>query len=221
MDTKTSIDDYKKEWFNQVEQDSKNLFLIAEDAIKKRPDLKIVIIKRVPRFDRSTKDIIGIKSKLSNYANTVLDQLWIKSGSPSNILIVELQLNIEKSRYLRDLLYGEKSKEINDGIHLRGPGASRHFTYRATQAVKPVLGPVSAGQFPRILRTGNYPSRQTVYVSPAKPVRNNDHKDCPQTQFQQRQGRSVSYAETVRGKHGKQGNVYNVSTSNMWEHLNC
>jgi hypothetical protein len=41
MDTKKNVDDYKKEWFNQVEQDSKNLFLIAEDAIKTRPDLKI------------------------------------------------------------------------------------------------------------------------------------------------------------------------------------
>ena len=172
-------------------------------------------------FDRSTKDIIGIKSKLSNYANTFLDQLWVKSGSPSNISIVELQLNVEKSRYLRDFLYGEKSDENNDGIHLRGPGASRHFTYRATQAVKQVLAQLSAGPFSRISHHANFPSRQTMYVSPAKPVRNNDHKDCPQTQFQQRQGRSVSYAETVRGKHGKQGNVYNVSTSNMWEHLNC
>ena len=32
MDTSKSIDEYKKEWFNQAEEDSKNLFNIAEEA---------------------------------------------------------------------------------------------------------------------------------------------------------------------------------------------
>jgi hypothetical protein len=61
MDTSKDIEDYKKEWLYHVEKDSINLFEIAEEAIKKKPNLKVVIIKRLPRFDRSTHDIIGIK----------------------------------------------------------------------------------------------------------------------------------------------------------------
>ena len=87
MDTKKDIGVYKEEWFNQVEEDSKNLFKVAEDAIKKKPDLEVIIVKRLPRFDRSSQDIIGVKSKLSSYANAVYDQLWLKRGSPSNIQI--------------------------------------------------------------------------------------------------------------------------------------
>ena len=139
MDTNKDIETYKKQWFNQVEQDSKNLFEIAEDAIKKKPDLKVIIVKRLPRSDRSSQDIIGIKQKLSEFANSVYDQLWIKSCSPANINIIQLQLNEGKSTYLNNLIYGNKSDEKVDGLHLRGPGGSRHFTYRAVQCVKPVL----------------------------------------------------------------------------------
>ena len=64
MDPKKNIEDYKKEWFEKVEKDSENLFNIAEVALKQSNSLKkAVIIKRLPRFDRSTDDIIGIKSQ--------------------------------------------------------------------------------------------------------------------------------------------------------------
>ena len=75
MDTKKPIDEYKKDWFEQVERDSSNLFNVAEDALKKSKDLqKVVIIKRLPRYDRSRDDILGIKAQLSEYANAYYDQ---------------------------------------------------------------------------------------------------------------------------------------------------
>ena len=138
-DTNKRLEEYQKEWFNQTEEDSKDLYKIAEKAIKQRPGLKVVIVKRLPRFDHSSQDVIGIKAKLSTFGNSVLDQQWIKSGSPSNIKIVELKLNAENSRYLRNLIFGDSAQ--TDGIHANGPAGSRHFTYRAVQAVKQILDP--------------------------------------------------------------------------------
>ena len=35
MDSERNIDEYKKEWFEKVEEDSKNLFDVAQNALKK------------------------------------------------------------------------------------------------------------------------------------------------------------------------------------------
>ena len=189
MDTSKSIDEYKKEWFNQAEEDSKNIFNIAEEAIKKRPNMKVVILKRLPRFDRSSQDIIGIKAKLSAFANSAYDQLWLKNGSPSNIHIAELNLNSERSTYLKHLLFGSEKFHHVDGIHLRGPGAVRHFTYRAIQAVKPVLR--NSSPYFRPARFTSRPSaskdkQNTGYRSRDENKSADNHTDCPQAQFQRK-----------------------------------
>ena len=141
MDTKKSIDEYKKEWFEKVERDSSNLFNVAENALKKSTDLqKVIIIKRLPRYDRSRDDILGIKAQLSEY-----DQLWVKRGCPANILITKLN-GLNSSGYLRNIIFGETNNANYDGIHLRGPHAVRHFTYRAVQAVKSVIYPKNSAR---------------------------------------------------------------------------
>ena len=62
--------------------------MYAVDALKNASRLKnVIIVKRLPRFDRSNEDIIGIKSQLSTYANSVYDQLLIKRGNPNNIML--------------------------------------------------------------------------------------------------------------------------------------
>jgi hypothetical protein len=135
-------------------------------------------MKRLPRFDRSSHDILGIKSNLSNFSNSVLDQQWIKNGSPSNIQIIELKMGVENSKHLRSLIYGKMNSGQIDGIHLRGPGARRHFTYRAVQAVKQVL----------------FPAKRTFSANQAI---KDDHKNCPQTKYQTKKtsdARSGNYA---------------------------
>ena len=220
MDTNKVLSEYKTEWFDKVEKDSKNVFKIAEEAIKQKPGLKVVIIKRLPRFDRSSQDILNIKSSLSKFANSVFDQMWTKRGSPNNIKIIELSLNIEESSYLRDLIYGSKSSQHFDGIHLHGPGASRHFTYRAVQALRSLLphnGKPLTSTIPRP-RT----SRQTATKpemgnhTDCPQARYQSHTDCPQARYQRQhqveQGRS--YADAVRSY------KYSVSTSNRFNPLN-
>jgi hypothetical protein len=127
-DPKKKIEDYKKEWFEKVEKDSSNLFDVAEAALTNSEHLqKVIIIKRLPRFDPRKNDSLGMKSQLSKYANTCYDQLWVKRGRPDNIHIVNLD-SLDSYEYLRNIIFGEQSKYNYDGIHFRGAHASRHFT---------------------------------------------------------------------------------------------
>ena len=224
MDTTQDIESYKKKWFTQVEEDSKNLFNIAEDAIEKNPNLEVIIMKRLPRFDRSSKDIIGIKSKLSAFANNVYDQLLLKSSNSSKIHVTELQFGFEKSAYFREMIYGNKSVENVDGVHLKSPGASRHFNYRAVQVLKPVLFPNSETRHGRTSKPDRHLSdkKRDAKIEDKRSTnydRNYDeHRQCAQAQYQSRQQDRVSYAQAVKGK---QGYVYTVPTYNKYEHLNC
>ena len=57
VDPEKDIDAYKKDWFNQVENDSIEVFNIAQSAAKSDPKLKVVIMKRMKRYDRTSSDI--------------------------------------------------------------------------------------------------------------------------------------------------------------------
>ena len=184
MDSKRDIEEEKRGWFSQAEEDSKKLFKLAEDALKRKPSLKIIIIKRLPRYDRSSQDILGIKSEISNFANLVLDQEW----SPKNMHIVELNL-IQGSNNLRSLIYGSPKYNHVDGIHLRGPGAQRHFTYRAAQAIKQALG--------YALR----PVKNAVET--ARQFQQDYHATCPQTVYEKAQYRNFKTGDQLSGRKGK------------------
>ena len=70
LDNTKDLTEYKKEWFKKVENDSAKLFKIAQDALKANNSIeKVIIVKRLPRFDRSSNDILQIKSELSEFAN--------------------------------------------------------------------------------------------------------------------------------------------------------
>ena len=112
MDPDKDIEDYNREWAVKVENDSTNLFDIAEDAIKKKPNMKVIIAKRLPRFDPISVDPKGIKQKLFNFSNDVYDQLWFKRGGPKNIFVVDIDLHCSSKGYLKDLIFG-KSEDIN------------------------------------------------------------------------------------------------------------
>ena len=71
MDTERDLDSYRSEWATKVEEDSANLFAIAENAVKEYPDLKVIILKRLPRFDSYTVDPLRVKQKLSKFANKI------------------------------------------------------------------------------------------------------------------------------------------------------
>ena len=154
MDTTKDISEYKKEWFAKAEKDSENLYMIAEEAIAKNANLNVVIVKRLSRFDRPSSDILGVKTQLSKFANHVYDQLWLKNGSPERIYIVQLDLGCDKYSNLKTIIIGNHEHPKYDGIHLVGNAAVRHFTYRAVQAILPIVTqPYSSHQSPK----GSFP----------------------------------------------------------------
>ena len=63
----------------------------------------------------------------------------MKAGCPQSIKILEVNLNIEKPGYLKDLIFGSTHSKTYDGVHLKGHGACRHFNYRVKQILKPVV----------------------------------------------------------------------------------
>ena len=236
MDTKQDLVSIKHQWFSKVEEDSKKLFDIAEEAVAKNSKLKVIIIKRLPRFDKSSQDILNIKSQLSTYANTVYDQLLLRSRYHSNIHVTEINLELEKSSYIRNLIYGDRISERFDGVHLRGDGASRHFTYRAIQAMKPIL--CSKGKKVKVLKnpikTARSP-RHTVQISratyghlpgygdhtdceQARYVRG-DHTDCEQARYARRKSVApkMTYAQAVT-QGGPSHKTY--MGGNIYNHLN-
>ena len=223
-DTPEKIQMYKKEWFEKVEKDSTNLFDVAEAALAQDDTLeKVLIVKRLQRYDRGSKEVTKIKSDLSEFANSVYDQLWLKRGSPEKIQVLELNLKCSESKYLKSIIFGNPGQPNYDGVHLRGKFAGRHFTYRAVQAIKSVLE-----RTPK-----SVPSNQKTDCG----------TDCPQQRYQRqfwtnqglgfndqpwqlpRAPRSQTKSRqnrvsTVGGNFGKT-NKYNVPTSNFWNPLNC
>ena len=96
-------------------------------------------MKRLPRYDHKSADPLHITQCLSEVANSVYDQLWLEDGGPNNIHIASLD-KMDSYGYLKDIIYGKTNEPSYDGIHLRGPAAVRHFTYRAVNAIKSVFG---------------------------------------------------------------------------------
>ena len=100
--------------------------------------IKVIIVKGPPRFDRSSQDILGIKPKLSEFANRVYDQCLLKSNNSENIHLVELDL-VQKSIHLKQIVYGNQKDSNYDGVHFLGVGSSRHFTYRVIQSIAKII----------------------------------------------------------------------------------
>ena len=228
MDTGRDISDYKKEWYARVEDDSKNLFGIAEDAITKDPKLNVVIVKRLQRFDRSSVDMFRIKSQLSKFSNHVYDQLWLKQGSPERIHIVELDMDCEKYSHLKELIYGHPNNPKYDGIHMIGEGATRHFTYRAVQAFRSITSHnlQNGGHFQS--SQGNFRAKiRPNYGSPTADRKHQDdlHINCEQALYQRQSSKRShcvrkskrTYADAARNK----ASQYNVPTRNFYTPLNC
>ena len=126
-------------------------------------------------------------------------QLWVKKGSPKNINIVNFELGSENSPHLQKLIYGNPASNLFDGIHLHGEGASRHLTYRAVQAIKPVL------------KTNVQPMLQPDRFSPFS-----SHRSCPQAIFHQQQ--RSKQAQMYRNKKDSYMS-YNIPTQNSFEVL--
>ena len=110
-------------------------------------------------------------------------------------------------------------------LHLVGGGASRHFTYRAVQALKQIVPNKSKVQSPPLPINHGGRIRD---VSAAKSRGLFDHTRCPQAEYQreiQRGNRArhyVSYASVVRNNgqiRGEQLYSSSIPTKNRFDVL--
>ena len=220
-----SITEYQRDWYMAAEEYSEKLFTIAEDAIAEYSDLNVIIVKRLPRFDTKSKDTLGIKRKLSKFANHVYDQLWLKRGSPSRIQIVDLNLDCEQYPYLKDLIFGSPTSPDYDGVHLNGPGASRQLNYRAVQAVRnKITKPFQAVQRKKRDHRAHVQTNIAVARNETSwgKLEHEDHTSCPQALYQlgRNRGGGVRYARTYAEVTRKNTQYdYSVPTHNRFSHF--
>jgi hypothetical protein len=204
-DPSKDIKNYEKDWFSKAEKDSENLFNLALKVTEENPSTKVIILKRLERFDSNTEDPLQIKRRISSFANNVYDQLWSKSGSPNNIQISKISLGCSESLFLKQIIMGNPGTKLYDGVHLRGTEASRHFTYRAMQAIKPVSENESTEK-PKMRKSDHV-------LLPA------GHNNCAQAKYQRRQSRNSTQVVTNQPNQTNSSYRYNVPTQNSFSVL--
>ena len=184
-----SLEAQRHKWTTGVEKDSENIIKIAEDAVKQVDGLQVVILKRPPRFDKTSRDPLKVKRDLSVYANQALDQLLINLGC-------------ETSEHLKQLIFGDTLSKIYNGVSFRGEGATRHFSYRASQAIKPLLtsNQESSNVSSSSNLAPNHHLRSNNYIFPKRPVKMQNIKN-------QKNGESHRYEPLI----------YSVPVSNRYQ----
>ena len=114
------------EYFKQeAVMSATNLFTGVTNALEKDPNLKkVILMKQIPRYDRTSDDPRAVKSALSQLYNDTLVQLWLQSKHKDRLTIgthsLECAGAIRESRY--------RFKNRFDGIHLYGPSGGKAYT---------------------------------------------------------------------------------------------
>ena len=187
MDTSKDIKEYEEEWIEKVEKDSENLFNLALKTTETHKNMKVVILKRLPRFDSTKQDPRSIKSRLSVFANSVYDHLYLKHNSPANIKIADLNLGTAEYPHLKKIVMGNPETSAYDGVHLHGSESSRHITYRAVQLIKSITEYAHAQ---KVHLKNNHSTQQ----------KDDDHTNCPQSLYQRQQKVKLRHKYSLHNK---------------------
>ena len=108
-------------WKQEVFIATQKIYNLAERCLRDFPSLeRIIMVKRIPRYDSR------VNANLSEFGNSVLDDLWFRNGSNNKIVIAKQDLECEG--WLRVQRFGNINQNNYDGIHMRGPLATQHMT---------------------------------------------------------------------------------------------
>ena len=112
---------------SEIKISSEKIFEVAQKSLAENGSLeKVIILKRIFRCDPLRDDPSQIKSKLSDFGNRVLEDIYLSKGCPENISISYQPLECQGA--LRVSRYGSPSAKNYDGVHLRGKLAVQHYT---------------------------------------------------------------------------------------------
>ena len=152
------------------------------------------------------------------------------SRPTGKIKIVELDLKCSESGYLRSIIFGNPGESKFDGLHLRGKFASRHFSYRAIQAILPVIKYPNCERdcpqqiYQRSIWTNQRPVFDDKVSTNKEPAFTGQQWQSSRVSRNKNQGKqNRDYADIVRrgNKNQQAGAELNVPTSNYWAPLNC
>ena len=119
----------KEEVHNKMEK----LFHMTLQYITDHPNLKVVVLNRLPRLDSTSR------ASLSREADRAMVKLWEENGQPRNIILESLHLQVG-SRKEKEEVFGHHLGNRSYGIHLRGVAGKKEFSYRAARLLLRVLG---------------------------------------------------------------------------------
>ena len=141
---------------------AKNIFSAGVGALKQKPSIKkVVILKQIPRYDRSEDDPMGIKPALSQLFNNTLTECWLNSSAKEKIFVGNHNIDCKGS--IRESRYRETKTGRFDGIHLYGSSGQKAYTLSVLN----------------ILKAAKLTSPDFEY-----------HQSCPQFQYQTRHTRN-------------------------------
>ena len=98
-----------------------NMFSLSQEIVKAHPTTKVLLMKRTPRVDNR------LKSQLSEYADSIYQQLWIEYGcSPQIIIGDHFIFNCRGEN--QNKLFGQLNTSNYDGVHFRTNFGKQQYT---------------------------------------------------------------------------------------------
>ena len=108
------------------------LFHLSLQYITDYPDMKVVLLNRLPRLDSV------LRSDLSMWADKDMARLWEENGRLDNIILESLNLQVGSARD-KEEVFGRQLGSNSYGIHFRGRAGNMEFTYRAARLLQRVI----------------------------------------------------------------------------------
>ena len=135
LDTKMNPEKHF-DYFRQVTiLSAKNIFSACENALVINPGLKkVIIMKQIPRYDRTDIDPLSIKQALSQIFNSSLTDLWLASPNKNKIFVGNH--NLECSGGIRVSRYRNIQTGAWDRIHLFGSSGMKFYTKSVLNILK-------------------------------------------------------------------------------------
>ena len=104
-----------------------NMFSLCQGIANENPNSTIFIMKNTPRVDINDEDPLGVKSQLSEYANSIYQQLWIENGCSPQIIIGD-HFIFDCRGENKDKLFGKTNSSNYDGHHFRTNFGKQQYT---------------------------------------------------------------------------------------------
>ena len=208
------------------------MFKLAEESLKKNPNLqKVIILKSLPRYDSPSIDFHSIKTKPNQLANTFYDTLWMQKGCPSNILIVDQNLDcqgpLRKKRFGIPGQVGRDGKPW-DGVHMRGTVAAQHYTnslVRILVDISPQFTKQAAADYHNFCPQAIYQSRVRINQNSYQTSRMAANHNTGKKQMHQSRRSPYTYSDAVRSSQFEKKmfpnefSEYHVPTKNRFSGL--